>query len=123
MLPELGALPDVVAVLAVLLDYGQDAAGDDAVGFAEVAVDLLEGQGDLLLESFQLLGESQASRIGWTRHGQCCCIVQILSGVLFLVLNACSSALLEDALVACLLACLERGVTAGFPLEQSMPDA
>ena len=59
MLPELGALPDIVAVLAILLDYGQDAAGDNAVGFAEVAVDLLKGQGDLLLEPFQLLSEGQ----------------------------------------------------------------
>jgi hypothetical protein len=57
LLPELGALPDIVAVLAILLDYREDAAGDYAVGFAEVAVDFLQSEGDLLLQSFQLLSE------------------------------------------------------------------
>ena len=44
-------------MFAVLFDYREDAAGDYAVGFTEVAVDLLKSESDLLLEPFQLLGD------------------------------------------------------------------
>lgn len=48
-IPYLGSLPDLVTVLRIVLDDGQDAAGHDAMRFAEVAIDLLERECDLLL--------------------------------------------------------------------------
>ena len=52
----LGAFPHITAVLRILLDNGQDAGGDDAMRLAEIAVDLLQREGDRLLQLLQLFG-------------------------------------------------------------------
>jgi len=57
-------------VLGVLLNDRKNAACDDAVGLAEVAVDLLQREGDLLLESFQFFGQTEAAAGTWSCHGR-----------------------------------------------------
>jgi hypothetical protein len=60
---HLGALPDIVAVFGVVLDNGQNASSHDAVGFAEVAVDFLQRECDLLLEPLEFLRQRQAATL------------------------------------------------------------
>lgn len=64
----LATLPYLAAVLGVLLDNRKNAARDDAMGLAEVAVDLLQREGDLLLESFQFFGQTEAAADAWSCH-------------------------------------------------------
>ncbi len=66
---NLRSFPDVAAVLGVLLDNGENAASDNAMGFAEVAIDLL--QRDWSIES--VLAHMSISRL-LTRDG----LVQLL---------------------------------------------
>lgn len=56
---DLGALPDIIAMLGILLDNRQDASSHNAVRLGEVRVDLLQREGDLLLQAFQLLRQAQ----------------------------------------------------------------
>lgn len=58
-LTDLGALPDIIAMLGILLDNRQDASSHNAVRLGEVRVDLLQREGDLLLQAFQLLRQAQ----------------------------------------------------------------
>ena len=58
-LAYLGSLPHVLGVLAILLDKGQDVGGHNAVGFAEVVVNLLQRERDGLLELLEFLGQGQ----------------------------------------------------------------
>ena len=39
LLPELGALPDILGMLGILFDNGKDTGGNDAVGTAKIVVD------------------------------------------------------------------------------------
>lgn len=62
----LGSLPHVIAMLGILLDYWQDAGGDYAMRFAEIAVNFLQCQCDRLLQSFQLFGQRQTALHCWS---------------------------------------------------------
>lgn len=80
LLPELGAFPDRLRMLPVLLDYRENASGDDSMCAAEIVVDFcmpqsveemegprrglftLQCQCDGLLQLLQFLGEGQISR-------------------------------------------------------------
>lgn len=46
LLPEFGAFPDRLGMFAILLDYGEDAGGDNSMCAAEVVVDLCVRRSD-----------------------------------------------------------------------------
>ena len=59
-------------MLRVLLDNRQNAGGDDAMRLAEIAVDLLQRQGDGLLQLLQFLRQRQVALRGRSRHDYDC---------------------------------------------------
>jgi hypothetical protein len=63
----------------MVLDNGQDARGDNAMRLAEIAVDLLQCQCDLLLQSLELLGERQRPlRHVESQSGRICIVVVLV---------------------------------------------
>lgn len=64
----LRAFPHITAVFCILLNDRQDTGRDNAVRFAKVAIDLLQSQGDRLLELFQFLRQCQVPWCSLPRH-------------------------------------------------------
>jgi hypothetical protein len=71
-------------MFGVFLDDRQNARGDDAMRLAEIAVNLLQCQCDLLLQSLELFGERQRPlrHVGLKRGG---CLIFVVVPVVMLI--------------------------------------